>query len=391
MLNKNNRITKAQFDELVRRENPEVYTEQQISNWIIDASELLNKSELDEMNEVEKAEVKNFADEFKSFTKITVVSEPETGSLNKGMNYTTLFIRERQVEFSDEIMKGENGEEIGKSRYGVYTDTEFNRKMGRVGGKFLVEKSEETNIEKGGKEKPNEDNLEKGGKAYIGEIHTWGNKKYRKEKEGHWVEVSEHGKTPAEHYTEFSNLKKLANEHEMKNNFKEADQAIKESRKHIPHMLGHDIDSMKQYTDEEVNYGKEPELTFANGVTARTLEDNGMKRMTRNDYYSWADAPSNAFISESKKGITAIYGDMDGETYMQVSMPSGYGEFFDIQGDKASQLIKDKNLPKFIESIDSLIEHIDEDDFFGENSFEDVVGKSVWNKIKKVASSYGFN
>jgi hypothetical protein len=44
-----------------------------------------------------------------------------------------------------------------------------------------------------------EDILEKGKSATIGEIRTWGDKKYRKQPNGKWVEVSEKGVSAKEH------------------------------------------------------------------------------------------------------------------------------------------------------------------------------------------------
>jgi len=136
-------LTEQQFETLKRRENPEVLSEEQISNWILDAAEKLQKADLGEADAIEKAEVEEFNNEFKSFTKIQVISSPKEGELNKGLRYDNFYIRERQVEWSEEIQKGEDGEpllddnnEIIKARSGVYTDTAENRKLGRVGQKF---------------------------------------------------------------------------------------------------------------------------------------------------------------------------------------------------------------------------------------------------------------
>jgi len=137
------RLTEEQFGDLKRRENPEVFTEEQISNWIIDVAEKLTKADLGEADPIEKAEADEFNEEFKQFTRIQIIKAPKSEDLTKSLQYETLYIRERQIEFFDEIQKGEDGEplkgddgEIIKARGGVYTDTAYNRKKGRVGQKY---------------------------------------------------------------------------------------------------------------------------------------------------------------------------------------------------------------------------------------------------------------
>jgi len=55
-----------------------------------------------------------------------------------------------------------------------------------------------------------DNDIEKGQKANIGEIHTWGGKKYKKQANGKWMEVSEHGKTKEEHSDESKNKRVIA-------------------------------------------------------------------------------------------------------------------------------------------------------------------------------------
>jgi hypothetical protein len=134
------RITKQDFDAFVRRHNPECFTEKQINQWVLANQELIQKSETDELNDIEKSEVKRFEDEFSSFTKVEVVSASQD-ILSKGIQYDTYYIREQQIEWDME--KGEN-EEIIKSSHGRYKDTPHNRKMGRVGAEFGHKKEEES-------------------------------------------------------------------------------------------------------------------------------------------------------------------------------------------------------------------------------------------------------
>jgi hypothetical protein len=138
------RITKQDFDAFVRRHNPECFTEKQINQWVLANQELIQKSETDELNDIEKSEVKRFEDEFSSFTKVEVVSASQD-ILSKGIQYDTYYIREQQIEWDME--KGEN-DEIVKSSHGRYKDTPHNRKMGRVGQEFGHAKKEEDEYEK---------------------------------------------------------------------------------------------------------------------------------------------------------------------------------------------------------------------------------------------------
>lgn len=141
------KLTAQQFETLKRRENPEVYTTDQMNQWIESAKETLIKAEVDELNEIEKAEVDLFNEEFRSFIKVTVISSPEKDELSKGLKYTDYFIREQQVDWTevDNIIKSEDGgeDQIEKSREGTYTNTALNQKLGRVGGKYGQHSSKE--------------------------------------------------------------------------------------------------------------------------------------------------------------------------------------------------------------------------------------------------------
>jgi hypothetical protein len=133
------RITKQDFDTFCRRKDPEVFTEKQINSWILSQQELLQKSETDELNDIEKSEVSAFNDEFSSFMKVEVVSTSDD-ILTKSLKYDTYYVREQQIDWDME--KGDNDELI-KSSHGKYKDTAHNRKMGRVGQEFGHAKKKE--------------------------------------------------------------------------------------------------------------------------------------------------------------------------------------------------------------------------------------------------------
>lgn len=133
------RITKENFDTFLRHKDPEVFPESVVNRWILDHQETILKSDMgDELNDIEKAEVQAFNDEFSSFIQVEVVKVADD-LLTKGLSYERFYIRERQVEFE----KAEEGDEIEKSRHGRYLDTAHNRKMGRVGAEFGQAKKEE--------------------------------------------------------------------------------------------------------------------------------------------------------------------------------------------------------------------------------------------------------
>lgn len=136
------RLTVDQFEEFKRHHNPEVYSEVQMNAWIEGLKDTLVKAEVDELDEKEKSVVDEFNAEFTSFQKIQVISSPTKDDLHKGLKYDNFYIRERQVEFTEEIIKSEdNG--LEKGRVGIYTDTSLNRKLGRVGAKYGQHKQKE--------------------------------------------------------------------------------------------------------------------------------------------------------------------------------------------------------------------------------------------------------
>ena len=135
------RITKQEFDTFKRRKNPEVFTEKQINSWILAHQETLQKSEADELNDIEKAEVQAFNDEFASFMKVEVVGLSDD-LLSKGLKYETFYVREQQVEWNNEIIKSEDGKDETIVK-GVYKDTHQNRKMDRVGKEYGNKKESE--------------------------------------------------------------------------------------------------------------------------------------------------------------------------------------------------------------------------------------------------------
>ena len=124
------KVAKQDWDKFIRDNNPEVFTETHINQWIESNKELLQKSEANELTEEEGVLAENFKTELNHFTRIAVMG-PHPDPLQKSLNIETFYIREQQVDWD----KAEDGE-IEKSRGGVYKDTSMNRKLGRVGQRF---------------------------------------------------------------------------------------------------------------------------------------------------------------------------------------------------------------------------------------------------------------
>lgn len=152
------KLTQAQFEEIKRLQEPEIFTEAQMNSWVESLKDTLIKAEVDELDEVEKATVNEFNHEFMSFVKVQVISSPTEADLNKSLKYDNFFMREKQVAWTEEeITKSIDGEDKSeKVRTGIYLDTKVNQVLNRVGLQFgrsieeQVEKSEEDELEKGG-------------------------------------------------------------------------------------------------------------------------------------------------------------------------------------------------------------------------------------------------
>ena len=117
--------------------------------------------------------------------------------------------------------------------------------------------------------------IEKSKKAGVGEIHTWNGKRYRKEANGKWVEVSEHGMSKKEHEDK-------AGEHrsnmETSNKKGEGHIYYREMAKRDEHKDVAGKLSDKEHTDEEVGLGKKEEPKKGdkiehNGVTIHVGHD----------------------------------------------------------------------------------------------------------------------
>lgn len=136
----NREITHSEFEKSCKLFGYETFSDKQMEAYIQDAKSLIEKSEKEELNDIEKSQLDEFNVNCASLKQINVVNDDLTKSL--------IYFRPAQIIWD----KDENGE-IMKSRAGTYKDTPQNRKLGRVGQKFgeNIEKSEKDieELEKG--------------------------------------------------------------------------------------------------------------------------------------------------------------------------------------------------------------------------------------------------
>lgn len=157
------KLAKQDWDKFLRDNNPEVFTEEQINAWIESNRDLLVKAEGETLSAQDNQFVQDFRTEISHFTKVEVL-RPNDDKLQKSLVHEIFYIREKQVDWDEEIIKSEDGEEFS---FGTYRETSLNNKLGRTG-----------NL------------IEKGKRGQLGEVREWKGGKYKKTAQG-WVPVRE--------------------------------------------------------------------------------------------------------------------------------------------------------------------------------------------------------
>lgn len=129
-----NKITKENFDFMVKNKGLEQFTQQEFSNFIESNKGLVEKATTNQLGEDGAKAFEEFKEEINSFTVYDVLSKGENGG---PLKHEIMYVREEQVKWDpQEFEKSEDGEKIEKARGGVYKDTVHNRKLGRVGQRF---------------------------------------------------------------------------------------------------------------------------------------------------------------------------------------------------------------------------------------------------------------
>lgn len=139
-----NNITRGDFEKSLKLQGLEAFTEEQVSSWVSGTRELIEKSEREELSDIEKSSIEEFKVDVLSLKRVTVVEDDLTKS--------TMFIRPAQVIWDIT----EDGE-ILKARSGTYANTPENKKLGRIGQKY--------GSKKGGEEKKETKSPNEGGEV----------------------------------------------------------------------------------------------------------------------------------------------------------------------------------------------------------------------------------
>lgn len=236
-------FTRTEYENLKKSKELDEFSPAQFHTWINSNEDLFMKGESGEFdNDLQKSEYNTLQNELAAFVKVGVWEEDKQSTIVK----SEFYIREKQVDFTDEITKSENGEDETITK-GIYRDTALNRKLGRVGTEFGSQ-------------------IEKARAATIGEIREWSGRKYKKQANGKWVEISVAGLSNKEHKDKAKNyLLNAHKSHDPKGNEELADQ----------HQIASSSVSDKEYSDEEIGLGvhKKGDKLEHNGETIHVGHD----------------------------------------------------------------------------------------------------------------------
>lgn len=122
-------ITRSDFEKACKLNNLEYFTSDQVESWFKDSKELIEKSQTEELNDIEKSQVDEFTATAPNLSLVSV--------LNDDLTKSAMYVRPSQIDWD----KDENGD-LMKAKSGTYLDTPENRKLGRVGQKYGGSKEE---------------------------------------------------------------------------------------------------------------------------------------------------------------------------------------------------------------------------------------------------------
>ena len=209
-------ITKQELDKLVKNEGVEVYSKDQFDAFVMSNKDLIIKATNSELDDLEKSQYKEVTEEIGSFKRIEVYNQAENSTR---IEKSIVFIRPKQVEWSEEIVK-----------------SEYN-------------------------------NLEKGAAMPIGTIHNG----FKKISEGVWKKVSSMGLTKQEHESrmkepitmqEGKSHQKVSKEVDDKDHSDEdVDNVGKENAKKLEYLqddLKRGIQQLSEYDKINYKYGRVP-------------------------------------------------------------------------------------------------------------------------------------
>jgi hypothetical protein len=125
-------FTRTEYENIKKSKELDEFSPAQFHAWVNSNEDLFMKGESGEFdNDLQKSEYNTLQNELAAFVKVGVWEEDKQSTIVK----SEYFIREKQVDFANEITKSENGEDETITK-GIYRDTALNRKLGRVGTEF---------------------------------------------------------------------------------------------------------------------------------------------------------------------------------------------------------------------------------------------------------------
>lgn len=125
-------FTRTEYENIKKSKELDEFSPTQFHAWINSNEDLFMKGESGEFeNDLQKSEYNTLQNELAAFAKVEVWEEDKQSTIVK----SEFYIREKQVDFTQDIQKSENGEDETITK-GIYRDTALNRKLGRVGAEF---------------------------------------------------------------------------------------------------------------------------------------------------------------------------------------------------------------------------------------------------------------
>ena len=125
-------FTRTEYENIKKSKELDEFLPEQFSKWIKLNEDLFMKGESGEFDdEIQKSDYNTLQNELSAFAKVEVWEEDKQSTIVKSEYY----IREKQVDFTDNIVKSDNDEDETIIK-GAYRDTALNRKLERVGKEF---------------------------------------------------------------------------------------------------------------------------------------------------------------------------------------------------------------------------------------------------------------
>lgn len=200
-------------------------------------------------------------------------------------------------------------------------------------------------------EKSEENTLEKANNATIGEIREWGGKKYKKQANGKWMQVSDHGMTKQQHENKVAEHKATTLNDEVDyNDRKISERKWKNNEKALQHFDG---DHAKEYDDNHFKEEKTKPLPkniesflskFPDKANSWKVATDEIRDMARTAKELYNEHELDVYHDDEEKGLKPL-------NFRELKTPSEWN----TQGKKYIREVyskmSDKTKKKFEESF----------------------------------------